>query len=81
MKKIAVVTGGSKGIGLAIVEKLLNQNYQVFNLDISKSDIGEFIHCDISKVPQVINVINNIIQQTQQIDVLISTQAFTFRPR
>ncbi|SFC45019.1 SDR family NAD(P)-dependent oxidoreductase [Pseudoalteromonas denitrificans] len=78
MKKIAVVTGGSKGIGLAIVEKLLNQDYQVFNLDISKSDIGEFIHCDISKVPQVINAINNIIQQTQQIDVLISNAGIHF---
>ncbi len=43
MKKIAIVTGGSFGIGLAIIEKLLSQNYDVYNLDINPSEVGQYV--------------------------------------
>ena len=39
MQKIAVVTGGSKGIGLAIVEKLLNENYKVFTVSRTEGEL------------------------------------------
>ena len=41
MNKICVVTGGSSGIGYALVSKFIQANYQVFNLDIQPSDIGQ----------------------------------------
>ena len=38
MKKIALVTGGSKGLGKALVQKLLKQNYSVYSFARSESN-------------------------------------------
>lgn len=53
MKKIAV-TGGTgspeRGIGAVIVKKLIDQGYEVVNLDIAapREDISEFRHVDLT---------------------------------
>jgi hypothetical protein len=72
MNKVAIVTGGSFGIGLAVVEKLLSENYQVFNLDIAPSSIGQFVECDVSCVDTVKQCIAEIVAQTGRIDALVS---------
>lgn len=72
MKKVAVVTGGSKGIGLAIVETLIAKHFQVFNLDITASESGQFIQCDVSDVTQVEHCIREVVNQAGRIDCLIS---------
>lgn len=77
MKKTCVVTGGSSGIGLSIAKLFLKNNYQVFNLDLSPSPIGEFCHCDITNVNQVNHLIHNIAKQ-HTIDVLISNAGIHF---
>ena len=41
--KVAVVTGGSKGIGFAIAEKLLENGARVFICGRSKSDLKKAI--------------------------------------
>jgi len=64
MKKTCIVTGGSSGIGLSIVQLFLANNYQVFNLDITPSDNGIFKACDITillKTPQKLNLIVSLI--------------------
>lgn len=71
MKKVAVVTGGSKGIGLAIVEKFIANDYQVYNLDLVASEIGIYKQCDMSDMAQVAHVISDIIEKAGQIDALI----------
>ena len=48
MSKVAIVTGGTKGIGLAVIKRLLSSGYEVHNLDITPSDVGVFHHCDVS---------------------------------
>ncbi len=78
MSKVAIVTGGSKGIGLAIVNKLLGQQYRVFNLDITPSEQGEFIHCDVSRVAEVEAAIASIISRCGRIDVLVSNAGIHF---
>ncbi len=78
MKKVAIVTGGSAGIGLAVINKLIKQNYQVFNLDINESTQGHFIKCDMSQVSHVETAINQIINLTGRIDVLVSNAGIHF---
>jgi 2-keto-3-deoxy-L-fuconate dehydrogenase len=77
MKKVCVVTGGSSGIGLSIVELFLAQEYQVFNLDITPSNVGEFCHCDITDV-NAVNHIMNDISKKGRIDVLVSNAGIHF---
>lgn len=70
--KVAVVTGGSSGIGLAIVKRLLAEGYAVFNLDIKPSAIGHYLQCDVSQVAAVQQAIATVLQQTARLDLLVS---------
>lgn len=78
MKKTCIVTGGSSGIGLSIVQLFLAQNYQVFNLDLQPSELGEFKACDMTNVSQVSQVINDIIQRVGKIDALVCNAGVHF---
>ena len=77
MTKTCIITGGSSGIGLSIVKLFINNNYQVFNLDLQASTYGEFRQCDITNVEQVNTIIHTIAQQ-QNIDVLVSNAGIHF---
>lgn len=77
MKKTAIVTGGSSGIGLSIVKKFLDNGYQVFNLDIQPSQYGEFKQCDLTDEKSVLGIIHDISAQ-QNIDTLISNAGMHF---
>ncbi|XQW85992.1 SDR family NAD(P)-dependent oxidoreductase [Thalassotalea piscium] len=77
MKKTCIVTGGSSGIGLSIVKLFLNNNYQVFNLDMNPSDYGIFCACDITNHQQVTEIITEIAQKNS-IAVLVSNAGIHF---
>jgi NAD(P)-dependent dehydrogenase (short-subunit alcohol dehydrogenase family) len=78
MKKIAIVTGGSKGIGQAIVKKFIEQNYQVFNLDLQDGPLGNYVACDVSQTAQVTTAIEVIARQQGQIDCLVCNAGIHF---
>ncbi|CAH0539687.1 SDR family NAD(P)-dependent oxidoreductase [Vibrio marisflavi] len=71
MKKTCIVTGGSSGIGRAIVNLFEQNNYLVFNLDLQQSEVGNHIHCDITDHNAVQKHIFQIAEQ-HSIDVLIT---------
>ncbi|CAK4066374.1 unnamed protein product [Aphanomyces euteiches] len=75
---VAVVTGGSKGIGEACVEKFLSKGYDVFNLDIAPSKVGNFVQCDVGRVSEVEAAIASIVAQTGRIDALVANAGVYF---
>jgi NAD(P)-dependent dehydrogenase (short-subunit alcohol dehydrogenase family) len=77
MKKTCIVTGGSSGIGLSIVELFIRKNYQVFNLDLQPNDTGTFIKCDVTDTHQVNDIIKNITIKNN-VDVLVSNAGIHF---
>lgn len=71
-----IISGGSSGIGEAIVKKFLINKYFVYNLDIK--DNPAFINknykwhqTDVSQEDQIIKAINEITQIDKRIDILI----------
>ncbi len=72
MTKVAIVTGGSKGIGAACVSELINQGYLVFNLDITPSNVGQFMSCDMTNLNAVQSCVTHIAKQYGKIDALVS---------
>jgi len=77
MKKTCIITGGSSGIGLSIVKLFLSSDYQVFNLDLTPSEYGHFMACDVTNHQQVTDIINAISVE-HPIDVLVSNAGIHF---
>ena len=84
-KKVAIVTGGSRGIGLAIVQEFAKHGYSVAYChrgisvvagggDIKAdfgTDVKEYI-CDISQEKQVLDFISKVVSDFGHIDVLVN---------
>ncbi len=84
-EKIAVITGGAKGIGLACAERLARDGAKVVIADVDESE-GEvscetiraaggeaiFVHCDVGKKLDVRNMVTAVVDMHDQIDVLIN---------
>lgn len=76
--KTCIVTGGSSGIGLAIVKAFLASNYRVFNLDLKPSEFGEYKACDMTNTQEVSAHIQSISDETGSIDVLVCNAGIHF---
>jgi NAD(P)-dependent dehydrogenase (short-subunit alcohol dehydrogenase family) len=72
--KVALVTGGTKGIGKAIVKRLKLANATVITTARSFSDDVEadlFVQADISTSDGVSKVIEEIVNHSKEVDILI----------
>ena len=92
-QRVAVVTGGARGIGLAIGEWFLRHHYRVALLDIDGTTldatverIGQSnqvlgIHCDVSNPEQVSSAADEVIAKFGHIDALVNNAGVAvFKP-
>jgi NAD(P)-dependent dehydrogenase (short-subunit alcohol dehydrogenase family) len=80
--KLAVVTGGSSGIGYAIAQKLTKNNIRSVligrdpgRLKLACSNLGElseFIVCDLTRLENLPGIVRNIIDKHGKIDILVN---------
>lgn len=77
MKKVAVITGGSSGIGLKTAVLLKRQGYKVIIIanDIKRPSSFKY-QCDVSDEKQVKEVFEKIGEKHKVIDVLINSAGF-----
>ncbi|MBQ2828543.1 MAG: 3-ketoacyl-ACP reductase [Clostridia bacterium] len=89
---VAVVTGGSRGIGLGIAKELLKEDFFVVLSARNKSDELEklqkefqnkihFIPCDISKFDEVENLVSEVKEKFGKIDLLVNNAGVAPRER
>jgi len=92
-QRVAVVTGGARGIGLAIGEWFLRHQYKVVLLDIDKTTLDATIerinrpneilgiHCDVSSVEQVGRAAQEVISRFGRVDALVNNAGVAiFKP-
>ena len=91
MRKKAIVTGGSRGIGKEIVLELLRNNFEVWYLSrtagLSEKELCEIaqapqnsvhhVACDMSNTENIEKALDTILEQTERVDVLINNVGIT----
>lgn len=70
--KVALVTGGRSGIGLAIACRLRAEGARVFTAQRRPDTEFEHIEADFSKPDSAANVIAEVIKRSGQLDVLVN---------
>lgn len=84
MNKVALITGGTSGIGLATVKKFLSNNYRVIAVGLDEenfaqlkaqlnSSLLEIMKCNVADRDEVKNLIHDVIAHYQRIDVLVNS--------
>ena len=89
---VAVITGGSRGIGLGIAKELLKKDFTLVLSSRSKSDETEklindypekvqFISCDIGKTEDIENLVCEVKNNFGKIDLLVNNAGVAPRER
>ena len=79
--KVAIVTGGARGIGLDISKNLANSGAKVYALGRSENiDVEDGItyrQCDVSNLESVQEVFKSIQEEAGSIDILVNNAGIT----
>ncbi len=84
MKKIAIVTGGASGIGLACAQRLSSQGHQVVIADLSEKTGGEharrlggkFIAADLSKRDGCRKLVDETLNAYGAVHILVNNAGY-----
>ena len=89
IKKIALVTGGSSGLGLAIAKKFTENKIQTIIIGRNESKLQdvatslgsycEYIAADITQLDAIPELINRIIQKHGRIDILVNNAGINLK--
>ncbi|WP_342574735.1 3-oxoacyl-ACP reductase FabG [Solibacillus sp. FSL K6-1781] len=85
--KVAIITGGAGGIGLAAVKRFLEEGAKVAIVDFDKqqgekmeAELGEnvaFFAVDVSKLADVKEMVEQVVDRFGKIDILINNAGIT----
>ncbi|MCQ2436941.1 MAG: SDR family oxidoreductase [Clostridia bacterium] len=79
MKRVAIVTGGTSGIGRAAVNALLDKDVTVYAFSRRPADVGRAKHmvCDVTDEAAVRSAVNAVAEaENGQIDILVNCAGF-----
>ncbi|MBQ7870964.1 MAG: SDR family oxidoreductase [Oscillospiraceae bacterium] len=78
MAEVALVTGGSSGIGLATCRALLRAGYRVYEMSRRPADTENIIHLpgDVTKPEDARRVVGQILDAEGRLDLLINNAGF-----
>jgi len=68
---VAVVTGGSGGIGLAIMAALAEMGATVISLDLAPPSSGSWLACDVRDDASVARAVGNVVSTHGRIDIAV----------
>lgn len=68
--KVALVVGGSSGMGNAVVRLLEQQGSRTHVFDVKETADGSFQRCDVRDYDQVRRCVENVVDQEGRIDLL-----------
>ena len=81
-KRVAIVTGAAKGIGKAIAQRMVNDDYITILVDVDSTNgqllakelngIVRYIPCDICNEEDVENLFKNVMAEFGRVDVLVN---------
>lgn len=89
MKKVAIVTGGGSGIGLAIAEKFVQQ--QITTIIVGRDEqklltaqqklgvLCGMVVCDLANLAAIPKLVQGVVQKYGQIDILVNNAGINMK--
>ena len=75
-RRVVIVTGGARGIGLAIARAFRDEGAAVTSLDIEPAEGGdphiEHVRCDVSDSAAVDSAVQDVVDRHGQLDVMVA---------